>query len=141
MLTLVGYDSALYRQMLAFRDEHLRRPLGLVQSPADLAGEDAQWHIAEVQNDVVYGTVVLRPVAGQVAKLRQMAVDPATRGQGIGRGLVRFAEAVARERGITRIELHARVMARPFYEGLGYEAYGPEFEEVTVPHIAMARDL
>jgi predicted N-acetyltransferase YhbS len=141
VLTLVPFGSELYRQTLAFRDKHLRRPLGLAQSDADLAGEDAQIHIAWVMHGQVEGTVVLKPARDGVVKLRQMAVGPALQGQGIGCRLVRFAEAAARERGFARVEMHARVTARPFYERLGYEAFGPEFEEVTVPHIAMARDF
>lgn len=141
VLTLVAFGSGLYRQTLAFRDAHLRRPLGLVQTEADLAGEDEQLHIALLNDGVVAGTVVLRPAPEGIVKLRQMAVSPSLQGQGMGRRLVRFAEGVARERGFGRVELHARVTARPFYERLGYAAFGPVFAEVTVPHIAMGRDL
>ncbi len=141
MLTLVPYGSDLYRRTLIFREAQLRRPLGLTQTGADLSGEEAQIHIALVEDGVVRGTVVLKPESDATMKLRQMAVDPHFQGKGIGRSLVAFAESVAREHGCRRIELHARTSARRFYECLGYQASGPEFLEVTVPHIAMSRDL
>lgn len=141
MLTVVPFGSEPYRDTLAFRDRHLRQPLGLAQDAADLEGEEAQTHIALVEEGVVRGTVVLKPSPDGTVKLRQMVVDPALRGTGAGRRLVAFAESVARERGGRRVELHARVTARPFYERLGYRAFGEEFEEVTIPHVAMARDI
>ena len=127
--------------MLAFRDLHLRRPLGLVQTPADSAGEDSQIHVAFVRDDAVLGTVLLKLSAAPVARLRQMVVSPELQGQGVGRQLVRHVEEIAREHGCRRMELHARMVAQPFYERLGYAAFGPEFEEVTIPHVAMGRDL
>lgn len=141
VLTLVPFGSDLHGQMLAFRDLHLRRPLGLVQTAADTAGEEAQTHIAFVEQGAVRGTVLLKLPGGTVARLRQMAVSPELQGRGVGRQLVRRAEEIAREHGYRRMELHARMIARPFYERLGYQAFGPEFEEVTVLHVAMARDL
>ena len=141
MLTLVPFGSPLYQQMLAFRDLHLRRPLALVQTAADSAGEESQTHIAFVEDGVVRGTVVLKLLGSAVARLRQMAVNPDLQGRGVGRQLVERAEQLAREHGCRRMELHARMVARPFYERLGYVAFGPEFEEVTIPHVAMARDL
>jgi ribosomal protein S18 acetylase RimI-like enzyme len=51
-------------------------------------------------------------------------IEPALRGSGFGRDLVREAERIARERGCT----HARLdtfdfQARSFYEDLGYRVY------------------
>lgn len=141
MIQAVAFGSALYRSAVAFRDEHLRRPLGLATSAADLDGEGAQIHIVASDGDAVVGTVVLKPATGARVKLRQMAVDPDRRGTGLGRRLVRFAEAAAAARGFLDIEMSARVSARLFYEGLGYRAVGDEFLEVTVPHVTMVKRL
>jgi len=57
------------------------------------------------------------------ALLVGLAVAPAARGRGIGRGLVQCAEQWARERGLGTIRLRARVARRgahAFYERLGY---------------------
>ena len=66
---------------------------------------------------------------------------PELQGQGIGRALVEYAEAAARQGGCCRMVLHARETAVPFYEKLGYSRVGQRFEEVTIPHWAMERRL
>ena len=73
--------------------------------------------------------------------MRQVAVSPRAQGQGIGRALTEFAEDLARRRGFSRMTLHARAIAVPFYEKLGYQRVGDEFEEVTIPHWSMQKAL
>jgi predicted GNAT family N-acyltransferase len=141
MIREIAFGSSLYNAMARFREDHLRRPLGLANSADDLAGEDRQVHIAAVEGDAILGTVILKPVSASLVKLRQMAVAPQTRGQGLGRDLMLFAEKIARQRGYREIEMHARVSAKGFYEKLGYRAVGDEFVEVTVPHVAMTKPL
>jgi GNAT superfamily N-acetyltransferase len=52
-------------------------------------------------------------------------VPEALRGRGLGAGLMRQAEAYARERGFTGIWLDTfEFQARPFYEKLGYSIFG-----------------
>ena len=118
----------------------LRRPLGLVLTAADTAGEDEQIHIAALQNEAVVGTVVLRRL-GVAMKMRQVAVDPYRQGTGLGAALVRFAEEVAAAEGAACIELHARQDVARFYEKLGYRTEGEPFHEVGLPHIGMIKRL
>ena len=136
----IAYGSPLYPRTVAFREEHLRNPLGLANSAADLAEEDKQIHIAAIDGSNVVGTVVLKPLSPTLVKLRQMAVAPRLRSSGLGGELVRFAEGIAWERGYETIEMAARVSARGFYERLGYRAVGDEFVDVTIPHIKMTRN-
>ncbi|MFE7601783.1 GNAT family N-acetyltransferase [Streptomyces sp. NPDC057494] len=76
-----------------------------------------------------------------VGSLGRLAVAKAARGLGIGAALVRGIEDVARERGLSAVDLHAQTHALGFYERLGYEAYGPEFPDAGMPHRAMRRTL
>ncbi|MER6095488.1 GNAT family N-acetyltransferase [Streptomyces sp. NPDC001728] len=76
-----------------------------------------------------------------VGSLGRLAVSKAARGLGVGAALVRGIEDVARERGLTAVDLHAQTHALGFYERLGYEAYGPEFPDAGMPHRAMRRAL
>ncbi|WP_318207312.1 MULTISPECIES: GNAT family N-acetyltransferase [unclassified Streptomyces] len=76
-----------------------------------------------------------------VGSLGRLAVAKAARGLGVGAALVRAVEDVARERGLTAVDLHAQTHALGFYERLGYEAYGPEFPDAGMPHRAMRRTL
>ncbi|WP_406057656.1 GNAT family N-acetyltransferase [Streptomyces sp. NBC_01077] len=76
-----------------------------------------------------------------VGSLGRLAVSKAARGLGVGAALVRGIEVVARERGLSAVDLHAQTHALGFYERLGYEAYGPEFPDADMPHRAMRRSL
>lgn len=76
-----------------------------------------------------------------VGSLGRLAVAKAARGLGIGAALVLAVEDVARERGLTAVDLHAQTHALGFYERLGYTAYGPEFPDAGMPHRAMRKAL
>jgi predicted GNAT family N-acyltransferase len=52
-----------------------------------------------------------------------------------------FAENVARDAGYKTLTMHARKSALGFYEKLGYTVCSDEFEEVTVPHYEMEKQL
>lgn len=71
----------------------------------------------------VVGVLVLLDCPGYLL-LDNIAVDPASQGQGLGRRLVEFAEAEARRRGYTEIHLytHEKMVENiDLYRGLGYE--------------------
>jgi predicted GNAT family N-acyltransferase len=75
----------------------------------------------------------------RLAVLGRLAVlAPARRG-GIGARLVRALEDEARRLGLRGVYLEAQVHAVPFYERLGYAAYGPEFMDAGIVHRAMSR--
>jgi predicted GNAT family N-acyltransferase len=76
------------------------------------------------------------PVSSQ-AKAQRVAVHKAARGKGIGRALMRALEWRAKERGAPEVLLGAQLTAIPFYERLGYTAYGPEFDDAGIPHRMM----
>jgi GNAT superfamily N-acetyltransferase len=74
-------------------------------------------------------------------QMRQIAVVPESQRQGIGRALVEYSEAWARNAGYRRMILHARETAAAFYEKLGYAKVGDRFVEVTLYHWAMEKRL
>jgi putative acetyltransferase len=55
------------------------------------------------------------------AELRACYVVPEAARRGVGSALVKEIERIAREHGLTHLELHASVNAEPFYAALGYE--------------------
>lgn len=59
------------------------------------------------------------------------------RGRGYGRMLVERVLEEARRLGIREVTLHSQVQAVGFYEKLGFEAYGPEFEDAGIRHRCM----
>ncbi len=70
-----------------------------------------------------------------------MAVGAGLQGKGIGRVLMSFAENIARDHGYRRITMHARKSVLGFYEKSGYKVCSDEFEEVTIPHHVMEKEL
>lgn len=71
----------------------------------------------------------------------RLAVLPAYRGRGIGSKILEYAETILRRQGADEIQLHAQCRAMPFYQKLGYEAYGPVELDETVEHIWMKKKL
>lgn len=69
--------------------------------------------------------------------LGRMAVEKTHRAQGVGRALATALLGRARERGMSRVILHAQTHARGFYEKLGFAQYGDEFDEAGIAHVAM----
>ncbi|MCP5028068.1 MAG: GNAT family N-acetyltransferase [Actinomycetia bacterium] len=68
-------------------------------------------------------------------RIRGMATDPKVRGTGVGGLLLRRALTEALARGARLVWCHARVPAVGFYEHVGLEARGDEFEEPLIgPH-------
>lgn len=134
--------SPEYHQALSLRETVLRAPLGLSLKDEDLRGERDQLHFGlfTPQGELL-ACVSAQPVAGDTAKLRQMAVAPVRRGRGLGRALLKSVERALGESGFRRCVLHARVAAAGFYQRLGYVVEGEPFIEVTIPHVAMAKNL
>lgn len=74
-------------------------------------------------------------------KIGRMAVLNERRGEGIGRTILAFLMARAREQGIGRALLHAQLTAEGFYLKNGYTPEGEVFEEAGIAHRRMSREL
>lgn len=136
------HGGPLYMDTIALRDEVLRAPLGLVFSADDLGAEAADFHLAAFDaDDSLIACMVLTPESDTTVRMRQVAVRPELQRSGIGSEFVEYSERFASECGFSQMTLHARDTAVPFYERLGYERYGEEFEEVTIPHWKMHKSL
>lgn len=87
------------------------------------------------------GHAGLDPALGPVGHLGRLAVLEAARGNGIGAAMVREIEERARARGLRCVYLGAQTHAVGFYERLGYDAYGPQFDDAGIPHRHMWRAI
>jgi predicted GNAT family N-acyltransferase len=130
-----------YELEKGLRNRVLRLPLGLVLSEQDVREEDQQIHLVAMDSRGQVVGCALVAFNQNAARIRQMAVDESCQGQGIGTELVRRAEEAVRARNVRAVTLHARVSARGFYECLGYTATSEPFMEVSIPHIAMEKNL
>ena len=127
--------EALDLRQRVFSEEQGIRP------EADRDGrDDDALHVVAREDDALVGTCRLI-VSGEVALLGRLAVEPSGRGRGIGRAVLEAAERSARAAGAKRIALHAQLPVRDFYERSGYSAYGDEFEEEGIAHVAMEKRL
>jgi ribosomal protein S18 acetylase RimI-like enzyme len=140
-LKIIDHNSKEYKQMIELRRQILRKPLGLDFSKEELEREKNDILIAAFEDDRMLGCCLLTQVEPDNVRLRQMAVIPGLQGKGIGRVLMQFAENIARDRCYKKITMHARKSAIGFYEKLGYEVTGEEFQELTIPHYIMEKNL
>jgi len=67
----------------------------------------------------------------------RVATVESHRGRGIATGVMQALIDACVTMGGERQILHAQTHARKFYEKLGFTAYGEEFDDAGIPHIAM----
>ncbi|TAJ51734.1 MAG: GNAT family N-acetyltransferase [Chitinophagaceae bacterium] len=140
-LKQIDHGSKEYQQMVDLRFQILRKPLGLSFSEEDLAAETEDILLGCFEDDRLEACCVLTKTDPKTVRLRQMAVSANLQGKGIGRVLMSFAENVARDHGYRRLTMHARKSALGFYEKNGYRICSDEFNEVTIPHYVMEKEL
>lgn len=81
-------------------------------------------------------------VDGTVAKIGRVCVVQAARGTGLGAAIITACLDVARRQdGVTTAKLGAQTHALPFYERLGFVAFGPVYDDAGIPHRDMERPL
>jgi ElaA protein len=78
---------------------------------------------------------------GDTGKIGRVCVLRPMRGRGIGAALIRAAVEELRARGFSRAKLGSQVHAIPFYEGLGFVAEGPVYDDAGIPHRDMTLGL
>ena len=64
----------------------------------------------------------------------RVAVLPLWRGQNIGTTMLKTLIAYGRDQNFTDMHLGAQCSALPFYQRLGFKAYGETFMEANMPH-------
>ncbi len=143
-LAVEPFGSPGWREMVALRERVLRAPLGLVFTDEQLASEHDARHLALRVDEALVGTLLIvreRGVGEAVARFRQMAIDLAWQGIGLGTHLLDAGERLATSEGARSGLLHARLAARSFYERREWMVDGGLFVEVTLPHVRMTKRL
>ncbi|MFC1991745.1 GNAT family N-acetyltransferase [Chloroflexota bacterium] len=108
----------------------------------DQDGNDSDaLHVVIKKGDVAIGTLRIRFLTNQQAKLERMAILKHSRGSGIGRRVVSFLEKELKIRGIERIVLHAQYTVINFYKKCGFKEIGLPFLEADIEHIRMEKDI
>lgn len=140
---LIEFGTPAFAEALQLRYDVLRKPLQMVFNIEDIEKEYNEWHWACYDRDTleIVGVLTLKPLHDNIIKMRQVAVSHLLQSQGIGKFMVLESERFALEKGFSRIELHARENAVPFYLRLDYTVSGDVFEEVGIPHFFMSKNL
>ena len=119
----------------------LRREVFIVEQnvPEDVerdAYDATATHVIALLDGNVVGVLRILFLPEHV-KIGRVAVARSARGKGIAMRLMNFAMALARARGETRFYLTAQIDKLALYEKLGFVAFGEEFEDGGMPHLAM----
>jgi predicted GNAT family N-acyltransferase len=77
---------------------------------------------------------------GSTAKIGRVAVLKKARGLGTGRAIMQAIEADSDVRQAATFFLESQTYAIPFYERLGYAAYGDEYLDCNIPHRFMSKN-
>lgn len=143
----IDSDHPLYAQEVDLRRRVLLEPIGLsveryLAEHAE-AESRAEHFVGVIDHPsgarvVACGCLIAGESSPEVGKLTQMAVDPQRQGEGVGRQLVVELERRAfGELDLTRLYCHAQLAAIGFYERLGWEIEGEEFQEEGIAHKKM----
>jgi predicted GNAT family N-acyltransferase len=87
------------------------------------------------------GRLLLNTSPDESAHIGRVAVLREYRRHGLGTRVMRALQDEARSRGYRRATVAAQVQAMPFYESLGYVAYGDVFLDARIEHRTMERRL
>lgn len=98
-------------------------------------------HLVAWDADVPVGTIRLirgKPGTGHITRV---CVLNSHRGSGLGAALIEEGLARFEADGLERAELSAQSYAQGFYTRLGFEAFGPGYDDAGIPHISMVQPL
>jgi predicted GNAT family N-acyltransferase len=130
-----------YEKMASLRMKVLLDPIGVPRFYIDPVKEAADLLIGAFEADRIIGCCILTAIDNATMQLRQMAVDTEIQGKGVGAGIIRFAEELAKKNGYRLLMMHARDVVIPFYQKCGYHVAGEQFFEVGIGHHRMEKEL
>ncbi|NHF73901.1 GNAT family N-acetyltransferase [Paracoccus xiamenensis] len=102
--------------------------------------DDQAQHLLGWQDGVAVATARIFLNDG-VGKVGRVCVLAQARGTGAGAAIMRGAIDALRAQGAAKVKLSSQCYAIPFYEKLGFLAYGPEYPDAGIPHRDMVLEL
>ena len=101
----------------------------------DQGGDDTLIVVMDGQS--VIGTARIVFSSLDTAKIERMAVLDKYRNRGVGRKMMAFMVSEIKNRGFSKVYLHAQYTAVDFYRSCGFRDIGKPFEEAGIKHIKM----
>jgi GNAT superfamily N-acetyltransferase len=144
---LVHELASLVNRVYAVAEEGLWADGAPRTTPAEMAGLIAAGQIAVARaEERILGAVRIRRLDSSEGEFGMLVADPAHRGTGVGRELVRFAERWGREQGLGTMQLEVlvpRLWAHPskeflkaWYTRVGYRPVRTGQFEKSYPELA-----
>ncbi|MGG5330779.1 hypothetical protein IGI46_001910 [Enterococcus sp. AZ163] len=130
VFTLTRWNSSDYWKGIKLRNNLLMESAGKPPITFAPTEERNDWHLVVRVDHEVMATLLLHPINGQIAQIKQVAVSQYCQGMGLGKKLIAYAENVAQNLGFELVFLTGRKQAWYFYEKLAYES----FAETYVDH-------
>jgi predicted GNAT family N-acyltransferase len=93
-------------------------------------------HVVALLEGSVVGTLRIIDLP-EHAKIGRVVVANSARGKGIATAMMHYAMDLVRGRGQTRLYLTAQIDKLALYEKLGFIAFGDQFQDGGMPHLAM----
>lgn len=139
----VEYGSTQYEETILLRDKVMRQPLGLSIKNEDLSYEQRATTLVVYDSDTLLGTGIYEMIDESTMRVNFLCVDFNLQKKGIGRTLLEEIEKRAKQQGIKKITLNARLTALDFYKKLGFNEYGDIFlmKAAPIEHICMEKIL
>ena len=142
-LRYIAGDDPIMREVLDLCYETLHRPFDVARNDDWGNSDPGSWHIVALNSGCVVGYARLL-TEGEWGHVRQVAVYEEYRARGIGSALVSRLVGRARELGIPRVYLNARLNAVGLYERAGFRVVSPEpfpMPRTFLPHVRMELEL
>ena len=112
--------------------------------PADIENDEydaGATHLLALRDGKAVGTARIVQ-KGDIGKIGRVCVLREERGTGLGAALINAAlDDMRNSDGFSIAILGAQIVAIPFYEKLGFTAYGDDFEDAGIAHRMMERTL
>ncbi len=137
---LVENDKEL-EEALDIRKRVFVEEQGISETLEQDGNDSSALHMVVKNGDIAVGTVRIRFLNSQQAKLERMAILKPSRGAGIGKGIITFLEEKLKKRGIEQIVLHAQYYVIDFYIKCGFRETGLPFLEADIQHIRMEKTI
>jgi ElaA protein len=86
---------------------------------------------------VAYSRIVPGGIKYEVPSIGRIVVNPAYRGKGFGKKIVRKAVGIVRNKHQGKIKIEAQQYLLRFYESLGFKKISDSYDVDGIPHIEM----
>lgn len=105
-----------------------------VSEVLELDGDNPECHYYLLwDGDRAIGTLRVKPLE-ETAKIQRVAILKSHRGHGFGALLLQTVLKELPQDGFSRAILGSQISALGFYEKLGFEAFGPIYDDAGIPH-------